>query len=157
MRGRPSKDPALKKLAGTYRKDRGIVADTVGALTEVPQPPAWLSGDAVQVFNETCGEIVARGVMHHQDINTVAIYSNELVLYRTAMKKLEEPDGHVMITANGYKQISPWVTIRNQAIKNLKEVGALLGMDPFNRNRLPKPPPIEEDPLEAIMREYDNN
>lgn len=154
MKGKAPKSQELKKLAGTFRNDRDKSLNPNEALKRVPPAPSWLSDEAAQIFQEVCRELIGRKVLQESAVNLIAVYCSELYTYRIAAEKLKDPEAHVMTTATGYQQISPWITIRNAAQKNMRDIGALFGLDPVNRTRLPVKEVEEENPLVAILKKY---
>ena len=132
-RGRPPKNPELKKLSGTYRPRE---ADPGALITTVPEPPVELNLEAGNLFKNACRILIDRKMLHPEDIHLVVIFAQEYWTYLQAVNNLQRPEDHINTTASGYLQPSPWVNIRNTAQKAVREVGALIGLDPFSRGRM---------------------
>ena len=133
QRGRPTKNPELKKLSGTYRPPKAME----GPLLEtVPEPPQELNPEVRSMFKNACSILINKKMLHPEDIHLVVIFAQEYWTYLQAVKALQTPEDHINTTASGYLQPSPWVNIRNTAQKSVREVGSLIGLDPFGRGRM---------------------
>lgn len=131
--GRPPKNPEIKKLSGTYKPHKAVEGPL---LTKVPKPPEELNEEVKGLFKNACSILIAKKMLHPEDIHLVVIWSQEYWTYLSAAKELQSPEDHILTTASGYKQPSPWVNIRNTAQKSVREVGSLIGLDPFSRERM---------------------
>ncbi|HNZ69501.1 MAG TPA: P27 family phage terminase small subunit [Prolixibacteraceae bacterium] len=152
LKGKIPTDPQLKKFRGSYRADRMKQGQITGEpITQVPDPPAWLDDPAKVIFREAATLIMAQKKLFASDLNLIAIYSFELWVYQTAVEKLKDPASHVMTTATGYEQVAPWVSIRNQAAKNVRDIGQLYGLDPVSRAKLGIRERQEPDEFEKLF------
>ena len=124
-----------KKLAGTFRKDRMRNGLKFTQITVTPKPPAWLDSSSKKIFFDLSSLLISKNMLYESDIHLLAILSKELSIYEMACRELKTPSKFVFKTESGYQQQSPWVNIRNQAQKNVKELGSLFGFDPLSRNR----------------------
>lgn len=84
------------------------------------------------------------------DVHLIAILSNELSVYEMACDNLKSEDDYILSTPSGYKQPSPWVAIRNQSQKTIREVGALFGLDPLSRERFKGEDDSSKNPFEDL-------
>ena len=74
-------------------------------------------------------------MLYESDIHLLAILAKELSVYEMSCQELKTKSKFVIETKSGYKQPSPWVAIRSQAQKNVREIGSLFGLDPLSRSR----------------------
>lgn len=152
--GKKPKSIAEKDLAGTVRPSRrktGLPPDLLG---ETPEPPEWLNPEAQEIFLAVCDILKSKRILDRADINLVAIYSHEYWTYQTAVKNLSRAGSHIVRSQSGYEQPSPWVAIRNQAQKNVRDIGQLFGLDPLNRNRFDGNKKETTNALQAILNKY---
>ncbi len=155
LRGRPSKPAELKKLTGT-RPSRMKEGQITGEpLTKLPAPPDWLNDQAKVIFTDTCRLIMAQKSIYEGDVNLLAVLSNECYTYQIAAAKLQDPENMITTTSTGYQAISPWTTIRNQSQKNIRDIGALFGLDPTSRARLGIKEPEPLDEFEQLLKQID--
>ena len=154
-RGRKPLSNEVKALRGTAKPSRATPPMTGKQLTQVPPPPGWLAGEAQTIFRKVCEILILKKRLFEEDLQLVAAYSNESATYTAACEKLNDPENNVQTTATGYQQISPWLTVKNQALKSMQSIGASLGLDPFARVRLgDKPENTEPNIIEQIRMKY---
>jgi P27 family predicted phage terminase small subunit len=154
MKGKISKSTELKKLSGTFRADR-VKAGMVGiALSRVPKAPNWLNDESKIIFKDICKMILSHKMLFDTDVYLIAVYSFEFWVFKTSVAKLQEPENLVMKTQSGYEQISPWITIRNQAQKNIRDIGAQFGLDPASRAKLGIKEPEQINDIQKLMMTY---
>ena len=149
MKGRNPISTDLKKLTGTLRADRMKEGLKFTLLISNPSPPTWLDNSAKKMFANVAGLLIEKKMLYDADIHLLAILSKELSVYEMACKELKTKSKFIVKTKTGYEQQSPWVAIRSQAQKNVREIGSLFGLDPLSRSRFyikdkPKSNPFSE-------------
>ncbi|MDH5524509.1 MAG: phage terminase small subunit P27 family, partial [Desulfobulbaceae bacterium] len=135
MKGRNKLPVEQKKLAGTFRSDRFKNGLQFTQLNICPDAPLWLDISAKKKFNEVALLLISKQMLYDADIHLLAILAKELSVYEMACAELKTKTKFIIETKSGYKQPSPWVAIRSQAQKNVREIGSLFGLDPLSRSR----------------------
>lgn len=154
--GRPGVPAEIKKLSGTIRKDRireGIHFDEI---VEVPKPEVWLDNKAKRYFKNICELLISKRLLNEANIPLVLIMAQEWATYEESTRKIKEEGMVQKINAkNGsYDQVSPWVGIRNQAMKNYKEVAALFGLDPLSQQKIGPALKDTGDEFDQLTKKY---
>lgn len=126
-------------------------------LTQAPPPPEWFNEDMREIYRIVCANLIEAEIIASVDMPLVHAYIVELNELQTAMRELQSPEAHIEISQSGYKQPSPWIAIKNQAIKHIRELGSCFGFDPLSRMRFDMEPEKEEGELEKLMREIREN
>jgi len=125
----------LKKLQGTARADRMKEGIDFELVSELPKPETWLDRKAKQYFVNTAQMLIDKKLLFVSDVHLVSMLAQEMAIYEKACRELKKKDGYVMKTKNDYEQQSPWVGIRSTALKNVKELSSLFGLDPLSREK----------------------
>jgi len=145
--GRPSVPTAIKKLKGSYRKDR--------ATAKEPQPdagrptcPAWLSPYGKTAWRYYAPILHRAGTLTKADRDYLAAYCEAVSLLREATEALKR-DGNkkVLMTHNGNYVQNPWLHTRKQATADMMKFGAELGIGAGSRTRINVDVPVDEPSL----------
>lgn len=135
MSGRKLIPIEQKKLAGTFREDRIKNGIDFTLLTVCPNAPDWLDAQAKKKFIDVAKLLMSKQMLYDSDVHLLSILAKELSIYEMACRELKTKSKFVEKTKSGYNQQSPWVNIRSQAQKNVREIGALFGLDPLSRTK----------------------
>jgi len=135
MRGRLPILAEKKELSGTLRKDRIKCELKFTPLTIIPNSPDWLDTGSKKIFKNVSSLLIEKSILYDADIHLLAILAKEISIYEMACKELKTKKDFLIDTPNGFQQQSPWVAIRSQAQKNVREIGSLFGLDPLSRSR----------------------
>ncbi|WP_208350169.1 phage terminase small subunit P27 family [Pseudaestuariivita rosea] len=105
---------------------------------EVPQPPDWMTGEGRAVWVRLAEGLVAKGRLApcHEDL--FAAYCEAAADYVRATACLAlEGMYYTVQTRNGHqeKKRAAW-GLRQDALANMRQVGALFGMSPVDEARL---------------------
>lgn len=138
--GRPKKPSKLKELQNTARKDRELPDEMMPAeLEHVPSAPKFMSVNAKLEWKSVCRELLSMGMLHSVDLGLLAAYCMEMSQYIEAVEVLKSsspvitlnrPDGSV------YEMPSPWVAIKNSALKNAQSIANSFGFTPAARTKI---------------------
>jgi P27 family predicted phage terminase small subunit len=140
--GRPPAPTALKLVKGE-RKDRmpkGEPVPSPGAI----RPPAWLDGEALELWNEYAPDMIDKGVLTAWDVERFAHWCDAVAMRRIAVRNMAE-DGIVVeapvYDRNGKQtgtrsQRSHWVQVWKDADAVVGSIGARFGMTPAERAQL---------------------
>lgn len=104
----------------------------------LPEPPVHLSEVAKQRWHEVAEDLHTLGLLGRLDRDELAVYCQaygDWVSYREKIDEQERKfsEGHVLITKNGFQQISAWKTLEKQAIEMMRSAGNSFGMNPAAR------------------------
>jgi P27 family predicted phage terminase small subunit len=155
--GRPSLPAVMKELSGTNRKDR-VVRQGVeyASVTKVPKPEVWLSDKGKRNFRSACEMLIGKDLLNVANVQLVAMMAEEFATYEEASRELKDNGKTMTIeTKTGsYEQVSPWVGIRNQALKNYKDLASLFGMDPLSQQKIGPATKDPKDPFEEMQKKF---
>lgn len=150
MRGRPNKPVELKKLEGTYRKDRDNGVLSFEKIEEIPKPPTHLSRMGKQIWKEITDILISVKILETIDIHMVAMLCEELATYYEMTRKLKKLKTYTY--RNGLNNIvkRPEVAMRNQAMSNATTLMAQLGLTPSMRQKYGFTPEQAEETTQKI-------
>lgn len=142
MRGRKPKPTALKKLAGNPGKRK--LNDAEPDFTEITdvEPPEWLPQLAVEMWQTVMPELLAAKVLTVPDLHNVEAFCTAYAMWRDAEDHVKRFG--VVIETEKSTIKNPAVTVINEAKKQMREFGSLLGLDPSSRQRLVGPKKSED-------------
>lgn len=131
LRGNPSKKNFNDLLSGEV---------PWGDVATLPQCPDHLDEVARQRWDEVSGDLHSLGLLGRLDRDELAVYCqafSDVVRYRARIREEEakHKSGHVLITKNGFQQISAWKTLEKQAIEMMRSAGNSFGMNPAARSK----------------------
>lgn len=140
MAGRPKTSVSEKKLAGTLRADRFKEGIQFQKITEIPEAPKYLGALAKKYFSDISSMLINAGMLYNIDVHLIMQLANRMATYEEASNKLKTASSKVVQVGKGnYEQQSPWLGIRNDAEKAIREIGSLFGFDPLSRTRFAPP------------------
>ena len=155
MAGRPPKPTALKKLEGTYRADRAVSNEMMPArLLFAPTPPSFLSAEAKKEWKSACQELIELDMLHRVDLPLLMAYCQEMANYIHAVKALKK-EGMVKTISredgSSYSMPSPYISIKNSALKNAQSIAGQFGFTPSARSKINAGADPKEDPFEDML------
>ena len=146
-RGPAKKSPNVKKLQGTYRKDRDKGENPAPA-PGVPNCPSFLKGEARREWKRVAPELAGLGLYKELDRAALAAYCSSWGMYVEVDKVIRE-EGLTYLNSRGRELLRPEVAIRRQAISQMKAFLTEFGMTPSSRGRiiLPENTTDEQNPF----------
>jgi P27 family predicted phage terminase small subunit len=102
----------------------------------VPEPPAELTGRALDLYCELIPQLAGR--IGYHDWPLIACYCVEMARYWECQSILER-DGMTLVTHSGYSQQRPEVSIGRNALAAAKGIAEMFGFSPLSRKRLTGP------------------
>jgi P27 family predicted phage terminase small subunit len=87
------------------------------------------------------------------NVQLVVLMAQEFSLYEEATRELKL-SGKVFVSDKGNYLQSPWVSIRNNAQKNYRDIASLFGLDPVSAQKIGGIKPAEKDPFEELNNKY---
>ncbi len=135
MRGRPAKSITEKLEAGTFRAGRENVAtpqpspfDASNPFDQDSHPDAW------RMWEYVVPELIAKYSVGKGDYANVEAYCR---FYDRALKAAIEYGGSMTFTDDlGNIKLHPALKVEETSWDRVKHFGALLGLDPINRNKI---------------------
>lgn len=135
-RGPPPKPSKLKKLQGTYRKDRAAARELV-AKPGVPPRPTWLNAEGKAEWDRVVPQLEALGILAVIDQSMLADYCTAHALAVNATKKYQREG--MTIKVNGQLQKHPAVKIAQEARAQAARLAGEFGLSPSSRTRISTP------------------
>jgi phage terminase small subunit len=123
MAGRPKKSKIVKELKGTLRPWRE--KPSLELPPEVPEPPDWLSGEALAEFSRVVAELAGTGLLTRADRGSLVVCS--------------------CLWAEFVQSSRSGVPVNIGLLSELRRYSALFGLDPSSREKLPPAKP-KKDP-----------
>ncbi len=155
MAGRPPKPTALKKLEGTFRDDRVLKNEMMPAKIEfAPSAPTYLSRDAKREWKSVCNELIRLDMLHGVDLPLLSAYCQEMSNYIEAEKRLRKEGRTIEFRkqdGSKYSMPSPWISIKNSALKNAQGLASQFGFTPAARTKIAAEGQEAGDPFEKML------
>jgi P27 family predicted phage terminase small subunit len=152
--GRPGIPAKLKELSGTIRKDRTRDGIEFEKLTIVPKPEVWMDDRAKKYYKNICKLLIAKELLTVSNVQLVIIMAQEYATYEQATRELKI-SGLVFTSDKGNELQSPWVSIRNNAQKNYRDIAALFGFDPISSQKIGPVSKAASDDFEKLTKKYE--
>jgi P27 family predicted phage terminase small subunit len=149
-RGPPPKPTKLKKLEGTYRKDRDQGGNELAPPPAVPICPRWITGAAKAEWDRIVPQLAELGVLTGLDGGQLERYCDAYGNWLQAKAEVKK-HGQMIKTPFG-PQKNPAVKTAFDERKEADRLAQELGLSPSARSRVkvPEKPP-EEDQTEAFL------
>jgi P27 family predicted phage terminase small subunit len=149
MAGRKPKPTHLKLLQGNPGK-RPINPNEPKPPAELPPAPAHLGDVAKEEWERMGKQLLALGLLTSIDRSAFAAYCVVWARWADAEEALKKT-GPVVRSPSGYPIISPFYTIANQSLNQLRSYLVEFGMTPSSRSRTSVRSGEEADPLEDFL------
>jgi P27 family predicted phage terminase small subunit len=139
MKGRKPIPTTLRILRGNPGH-RPLNASEPRPAASIPKCPDALDSEARKEWRRITKELAAVHLLTNLDLAALASYCSAWSRFVQAERELAE-SGPVIKSPSGYPQLSPFLTVLNQAIGQMRSLLAELGLSPSARTRLHAPPP----------------
>lgn len=143
----------IKELSGTIRKDRIREGVEFPLITVPPKPEVWMDDRAKKYYKNVCELLISKQLLNAANVQLVIMMVQEFSLYEEASRKMKS-SGRVFVSDKGNLLPSPWVSIRNSAQKNYRDIASLFGLDPLSSQKIGPPVKGEEDPFDELSKKY---
>jgi P27 family predicted phage terminase small subunit len=153
LMGRPAIPAKIKELSGTVRKDRTKETIEYDLLLIAPKPEVWMDDNGKKYFKNICKLLISKKLLNVANVQLVILMAQEFSLYEEATRELKI-GGKVFISDKGNYLQSPWVSIRNNAQKNYRDIAALFGLDPVSAMKVGGPARSDKDPFDEMQNKY---
>ena len=149
MAGRRPKPTHLKLLQGNPGK-RPLNANEPKPPLELPPPPDHLNEAAKKEWNRLGPQLVKLNLLSSIDGSGFAGYCVVYSRWVEAEEMLKKT-GPVFKAPSGYPQLSPYYTIANQCLAQMRQYLIEFGMTPSSRSRTSVRTAEQTDPLEDFL------
>jgi P27 family predicted phage terminase small subunit len=129
------KSTELKLLRGTFRKHREVGGAPLCECNKIPEPPEFLSAEALKEWHRIAPELYAVGLLTQMDGTALAVYCLAYGRYRQALLKMQGQE-LVISTKAGTQVRNPLLRIADQAADLLLKVAKEFGMTPASRSKV---------------------
>jgi P27 family predicted phage terminase small subunit len=142
----------LKVLHGETRPSR-LPANEPIPREAAPEPPGWLSPDALRVWDRTVAELTAMGMAHAADTDSLVVYCTAVVNHARAQQLLDVA-GPLIKGVEGNVVRNPAVATVNAAAVIINRYAREFGLTPsarVNLGRAPADLPRSRDLAERLL------
>lgn len=116
----------------------------------MPSPPASLDKVAAAEWRRLAKELHTLGLLTSVDRGAFAGYCQSWSNWLGALKEIET-GGAVVKSPTGYPIQSPWISIANSALKQMRSFLVEFGMTPSSRSRIKTGEKPVADPLDEFL------
>lgn len=134
MAGRKPKPTALKLVQGTFQPCRSA-RNEPKPKPEIPSCPEQLQGLAREEWGRISEELYSMGLLTRIDRAALAGYCEHFAVWAEASKKVREL-GVLVKAKNGFPMQSPYLSIMNRALAEMRKFLVEFGMTPSSRSRV---------------------
>jgi len=134
----PPKPTALKKLEGTYRKDRAVKNEIQPSIEVGLIAPNDLNEWGVKLWDDVMSEYSKIGLITKVDMASLMAVCMEWGIYCEACD-IVSSQGLQVSDDKGNLQVNPARRIANDAFKNYKSMCIEFGMTPASRTKISAP------------------
>ena len=134
----PPKPTALKKLEGTYRKDRAVKNEIQPSIEVGLTAPNDLNEWGVKLWDDVMSEYSKIGLITKVDMASLMSVCMEWGIYCEACD-IVSSQGLQVMDDKGNLQVNPARRIANDAFKNYKSMCIEFGMTPASRTKISAP------------------
>lgn len=165
MAGRPPKNRELKKLQGTLQRCRDKGPDAAFTkITHWPSPPRELCTKGKKLYETTCSQLSALGVLNEVNLAIVLAYASEMGKYFTTEKELartkDNPTPRIQPVYDKNRTLlkyirNPLDKMASEYLDNARKMANELGITPASQHKIKGSLPEQiQDPLEALLKQY---
>jgi P27 family predicted phage terminase small subunit len=140
----------LKLIRGNPGR-RPLNKDEAKPKVQIPAPPATLKGEALAEWKRITLLLQEVGLIAHLDRAVVASYCMAWGRWCEAEKMLATT-GLIIKSPNGYPMFSPYWTMANKAMDQIRQFSAEIGLSGSARSRIKAgDPPSKHDDAEGFL------
>jgi P27 family predicted phage terminase small subunit len=151
-RGPAPKPTALKRIDGNPGK-RAMNRAEPQFMAKAPSCPKHLTGEARKEWRRISRDLLAANLLQVVDRAALAAYCQAWARWVDAELKMQEAGFSMVATTDkGYEYVSPWLTVANQALKQMRSFLTEFGLTPASRTRIQVPEQAEHDEYAEYRR-----
>jgi P27 family predicted phage terminase small subunit len=149
MAGRRPKPTHLRLLQGNPGK-RPVNPNEPKPAREIPSPPEYFSETAAKEWGRMSEQLLRLGLLTAIDYAAFCAYCTIYARWVEAEEALKKT-GPVVRSPSGYPMISPYLTVANRALDQMRQYLTELGLTPASRSRISVGHGEQNDPMEAFL------
>ena len=138
MRGRKPKPTTLKILEGNPGK-RSLKDHEPLAATEIPECPEFLDDEARAEWFRMAKLLQDMGLLTRADRAALAAYCTAYSRWVTAERQVQRLGTIVKSPLKNFPMKSPYLTVADQALENMRKFMVEFGLTPSSRSRIRMP------------------
>jgi len=151
-RGPAPKPTALKELAGNPGK-RAMNASEPRPDAKIPPCPKHLSEEARKEWRRVSKQLLKLKLLTEVDRAALAAYCQAWARWVQAEQEMAKTDFEMItLTDKGYPVLSPWFSVADKTMRQMRAFLAEFGMTPSSRSRVQLPKEEEEDEFDRFLR-----
>ena len=142
------KPTKIKKLEGTYRKDRVAKNEMMPeVLNEVGKPKGLINNYSDEIWLKVTRELSSLNMLHSVDQEMLMAYCNEMGIYFDCCEKTKAVGSYTEENKANGKIISNFMKVGNTALNNAIKLSDKFGFNPAARTKIEMPQQKPNDPL----------
>jgi P27 family predicted phage terminase small subunit len=146
----PKPQPAVvRELRGNPGR-RPIAGGEIHLPACIPDPPDYLSDEALPFWIETAAKLEVMGVMTEVDQQALALLAEHQATFWTAKAEVRRSGLVVKIGGGDYYQQNPFLIVMNKAEKQIRDLLGEFGMTPSSRTRVRPAAPGSSSPVNSF-------
>jgi P27 family predicted phage terminase small subunit len=149
MAGRPRKPTVLKVLEGNPGK-RPLPKNEPKPEPLAPKCPAHLDKAAKREWKRVVDLLEPLGLVNKLNMAALAAYCQVYSRWVEAEGMIRK-HGMLVKTPNGYPQLSPFMTVANRCLDQMKSYMVEFGMTPASMSRISINPGEAKDDMESLL------
>jgi len=138
----PAPEPTVLRLAKGNRGKRPINDQEPQPKLCIPRKPVVLQGNAATEWYKITKSLSSLGLLTEIDTTAIAAYCQVYARWCEAEKELRK-NGMIIKAPSGYPMLSPYLSIINACLNQMKGFLAEFGMTPASRSRVKVDKPKE--------------
>ena len=165
MGRRPLPFEVIRGQNGRVRKTKAELDAREAAEPRLPvsdmKCPRTLSADARKEWHKITKLYLEmeNQVITDLDLSALEVFCENLVIWRKAMRKLQESSEVYSIKGDPQPRVNPWLLVADKAAANMRKYGEVLLLDPVSRARIGMAKSKEEDldPMSVFLSKRGGN
>ena len=150
MKGRKPTPTTLKVLNGNPGK-RPLNEREPQPLVGVPMRPDWLDAEAQAEWDRIVPELQAMRLLASADRAALAAYCTAWSRWVQAEEQVRKFGPIVKSPEKGFPMKSPYLSIADQALENMRKLMVEFGLTPSSRSRIRIPADADADELDQFL------
>jgi phage terminase small subunit len=127
-------------------------------LSQVPKPPVYLTDEAKKHYSDMGKILCAAQRMKETFLPALQVFAESMAQFEFALRKIREENkkepgkGYVQSFSSGAKNVSVYVTLKNNAIDDLIKCFKIFGLDPKSEKDMKSVDPYQTSLFDEIMK-----
>ena len=148
MKGRKKIPTKVKELKGTLTPSREIKNEMITTVSiSMPEAPSFLNDYGIDEWHLVTNELANIKMLHLTDLSILAMYCNEIGIYREIAQELQGNFTEQTIDSKDrlrMTKINPKYKVMQNALQNAMKIATQFGFTPSSRASLSMPEQDEE-------------